>query len=179
MQLKVNQHVFRSLLFFIPLILLTGFLIVKTLKLWIFLGLCLVSGTIVFINYYTKLPFDISPVFFLSILFTSTYGFGYTVVFAFVAGFIPSIISGKGLDFDAFMYLGLNLLMNFLSLQLQALNILTRGVVLSIVYSLLAAFMSVFMGSSTSKEMLSMVLTIIVNLFYFLKLTNPLLMILG
>lgn len=167
--------------YFILLVLVIFFIlfIIKTQKILIFLVLTLISGIICFVNYRTGLPFDFSPVFFLSIIITSTYGFGYTFLFVILSGFIPSILFGKGPDFNSFMCLSLNLLMNLLWIGFSGFNIISGGVIFSIIYSVLAASASIFVEGNVGKEVVSMVITILVNVFYFLKLGTVLITILG
>jgi len=163
----------------LALIILSVLIIIKTQKILIFLALTLISGIICFLNYSTKLPFDITPIFFLSILITNMYGFGYTVLFVILSGLIPSVISGGEASMDSFMYLGVNLLVNLLSIQFLGNNIVFGGIILSVVYSILVGIGSCITGGVIQKEIFSVVLAIIVNVLYFSKLAVVIITFLG
>jgi len=169
----------KKYFFVLALIILSTLLIIKTQRILIFLALTLISGIICFLNYSTKLPFDITPIFFLSIIITNTYGFGYTVLFVILSGFIPSVLSGGEASMDSFMYLIVNLIVNLLSIQFLGNNIVFGGIVFSVIYSILVGIGSCITGEIIQKEIFSVILTIIVNVLYFSKLGIFLLTILG
>ena len=169
--MKIKDTEIKKYILLLGLIILSVLFIIKVSKFLIFLGLILISGIILFVNYQTELHFDISPVFFLSIVITSIYGFHYTIMFVLLAGFIPSMIS-RGPDLSIFMYLGVNLLVNLVSMYFPGLSIVYRGIILSFVYSVLVGIISTAMEEELGKEVFSMVLTILVNVFYFWKLAT-------
>jgi hypothetical protein len=109
--MKLKESGIKYILLVLGIALLVFLLIQKIPRVFIFIGLLLLTSLIVFLNYLTQLPIDFSPVFFLSLVVTSTLGFGYTVLFVLLAGFIPAIFSG---DFrvSIFVYLIVNLILN-------------------------------------------------------------------
>ncbi len=168
--MKIEKLLQKKYFLLLGLIILSILIIIKTQKILIFLALTLISGIICFFNYSMRLPFDITPVFFLSIIITNTYGFGYTVLFVILSGFIPSILSGGEASMSSIMYLVVNLLVNLLSIPLLGSNIVLGGIILSVVYSVLAGIGSAVTGENIQKEIFSVILTIIVNVLYFSKL---------
>jgi hypothetical protein len=134
--MKLKESGIKYILLVLGIALLVFLLIQKIPRVFIFIGLLLLTSLIVFLNYLTQLPIDFSPVFFLSLVVTSTLGFGYTVLFVLLAGFIPAIFSG---DFrvSIFVYLIVNLILNLVSTALS-FNFLMQGIILSFLYFLFA-----------------------------------------
>lgn len=175
--MNIKNSELKKYLVLFGVAVLSILLIIKMSKFMIFLGLTIISGIIVFVNYYTELPLDISPVFFLSIIITSTYGFHYTIPFVLLAGFIPSVVS-RGIGFDCFMYLGVNLLVNFIFTSFSFNSIVIGGIIFSFVYGLLTSAMSAMSGSPAEKEFFFGALTFIINILYFSKIAIPIMSIL-
>ena len=157
----------KYLLLFVVTTLLILLLIKEIPGILIFIGLTLLTGLIVFLNYFFQIPVDFTPVFFLSILITSTLGFGYTFLFVILAGFIPGIFSG---DFkpSIFVYLIINLLVNLVSIQLN-LSFITEAVVLSFLYGSLVAIVRSITETDFGQELFVNLITFGINVFYFWK----------
>jgi len=135
----------------------------------IFLMLCIACGVIVFLNYFIKFPFDFTPIFFLSFIITLTYGYGFFVLFVVLAGFVPTIISAGEIDIDYFVFMALLFLLNIIPSLMNDYNMLI-GVVLVTTYSIIGGLISIGLGKSPSKQIISILFIIFVNVFYFLEI---------
>jgi hypothetical protein len=121
-----NSRNFRYLLL-IPIALI---LFILTRKLFLF---ALFVGITCIIVYYTKLvhfPIDVSPLFFLEIVITKYYKFGYTLLFILLAYIIPKAIAGTSMHFDSYLFILISLISNlvvlfFPMIPLQILGYLT------------------------------------------------------
>lgn len=163
--MKMKEIRLKYVLLFVGLALLIFLLVKRSPNIVIFVGLALLTAFIVFLNYLLRIPIDFSPVFFLSVIITSTLGFGYTVIFVILAGFIPSLFSG---DFkaDFFVYPLVNILVNLISIPLN-LNFLVEGIILSFLYGVLVAIISTIAGSEFGKELFVNAINFLINIFYF------------
>ncbi len=166
MKIKKIKYLKYSLLF-VAITLLIFLLVKKIPNILIFIGLTLLTGLIVFLNYFFQIPIDFTPVFFLSIIITSTLGFGYTFLFVILAGFIPGIFSG---DFkpSIFVYLIVNLLVNLVSIPLN-LSFITESVVLSFLYGFLVTAFRAITESDFGQELFVNLINFSINVFYFWK----------
>ena len=166
--MKLEKSDIKHLLLFVAIALLIFLLIKKIPSILIFIGLTLLTGLIVFLNYFLQIPVDFTPVFFLSIIITSTLGFGYTFLFVILAGFIPGMFSG---DFkpSIFVYLIVNLLVNLVSISLN-LSFISEAVVLSFLYGSLVAIIRTITESDFGQELFVNLITFGINVFYFWKL---------
>ena len=133
--MKLEKSNVKYILLFAAISLLILLLIKKIPNILIFAGLTLLTGLIVFLNYFLRVPIDFSPVFFLSVVITSTLGLGYSILFVILSGFIPAVFSG---DFKPsfFVYLVVNILVNSISIPLN-LNFLAEALILSFLYGFL------------------------------------------
>lgn len=157
----------KYILIFVTLFLL-GFLLVKNIpNVLILIGLTLVTALVVFFNYLLKIPIDFSPVFFLSILITSSLGLGYTILFVILAGFVPSLFSGD-FESDVFVYMVANILVNLISIPIN-LNFLLEGIILSFLYGILVTIISAITGSESGKELFVNAINFLINVLYFWK----------
>ena len=175
--MKLQQSDLRYILLVIGIALLVFLLVKKIPKTLIFIGLTLLTGIIIFVNYLLKVPIDFTPVFFLSIVITSTLGFGYTVLFVVLSGFLPGIFSG---DFkpSIFVYLIVNFLVNLISIPLN-LNFLVEGIILSILYGLLVSIINGAIESNFGQHLFANLITFGINVVYFWKLGEILISVLG
>ncbi|NCN39043.1 MAG: hypothetical protein COY38_03060 [Candidatus Aenigmarchaeota archaeon CG_4_10_14_0_8_um_filter_37_24] len=173
--MKLEKSDIKYLLLFFAVTLLLFLLIKKIPSILIFIGLTLLTGLIVFLNYFLQIPVDFTPVFFLSIIITSTLGFGYTFLFVILAGFIPGIFSG---DFkpSVFVYLIINLLVNLASIPLN-LNFITESIILSFLYGGLVVIIRSITESDFGQELFVNLITFGINIFYFWKLGEALISI--
>ena len=165
--MKLEKSDIKYLLLFVAIVLLIFLLVKKIPNILIFIGLTLLAGLIVFLNYFLQVPVDFTPVFFLSIIITSTLGFGYTFLFVILAGFIPGIFSG---DFkpSIFVYLIVNLLVNLVSIPLN-LSFITEATILSFLYGGLIAIIRSTTESDFGQELFVNLITFGINVFYFWK----------
>lgn len=174
--MKLEKLDIKYVLLFIGISLLVFLLIKKIPNILIFTGLTLLTGIIVFLNYSLKVPIDFSPVFFLSIVITSTLGISYSILFVILSGFIPAIFSG---DFKPtiFVYLIVNVLINLISIPLN-LNFLVEGIILSFLYGFLVAVINGAIESNFGQELFVNLVSFAINIFYFWKLGSILFSIL-
>jgi len=165
--MKLEKSDIKYLLLFVVITLLIFLLIKKIPNILIFIGLTLLTGLIVFLNYFFQIPVDFTPVFFLSIIITSTLGFSYTFLFIILAGFIPGIFSG---DFKSsiFVYFVVNLLVNLVSIPLN-LSFITETVVLSFLYGSLVVITKSITESDFGQELFINLINFGINVFYFWK----------
>ncbi len=174
MKLKISDIKYLFLLVGVALLV---FLFIRNIsKILLFTVLTLISGAIVFLNYLIQFPVDFSPVFFLSLVITSTLGFGYTLLFVLLSGFIPSIFLG-GFKPNVFVYLSANLILNLVSIPL-GLNFLVEGIVLSFLYFLLVGLINGAMESRILPDLLMGLASFGINVVYFWKLGEILISVL-
>lgn len=176
LSMKIEKLYVKYILLFFVVFLLSFLSIKKIPNILIFTGLTLFAGVITFLNYFLKIPIDFSPVFFLSIIITSTLGLGYTILFVILSGFIPAIFSG---DFKPsfFVYFTVNILVNLISIPLN-LDFLTEAIFLSFLYGFLVSILTAITGSNIGKELFVNLVTFGINLFYFWKFGEILISIL-
>ncbi len=165
--MKLEKSNVKYILLFVAISLLIFLLVKKIPDILIFTGLTLLTGIIVFLNYFHKVPIDFSPVFFLSIIITSTLGFSYTILFVILSGFIPAIFS-KDFKPNIFVYLTVNILVNLISIPLN-LNFITEAVILSFLYAFLVSMINGAIESNFSQELFLNLISFGINVFYFWK----------
>lgn len=139
-------------------------------KIVTFLVLCVICGIMVFINYVMGIPFDFTPVFFLSIIITSTLGVGLSIVFIIVGGIIPTVIAGGKIDVSYLVFLTLLILLNLFSSSFS--NIMVGGIILAFIYSVVGGVISIGLGDPVFKQVPSMIVNIIINTLYFYKFSE-------
>lgn len=166
--MKLEKSDIKYLLLFAVTILLIFLLIKKITNIMVFLGLTLLTGIIVFLNYFLRIPIDFTPVFFLSIIITSTLGFGYTFLFVILSGFMPGIFSGN-FKSSVFVYIIINMIVNLISIPLN-LQFLIEGIFLSFIYGFLITLVNGAIKSEFGEELLANLITFGINILYFWKL---------
>jgi len=166
--MKIKKSYIKYISLFVAMSLLVFLLVVKIPHILIFIGLTLLTGIIVFVNYFLQVPVDFSPVFFLSIIITSTLGFGYTFLFVILAGLLPGIFSG---DFkpSILVYFFANIFVNLISIPLN-FSLLTEGIILSFLYGFLVTVTSGIIESDFGQGLFVNLVSFGINIFYFWKL---------
>jgi len=175
--MKFKKSHIKYLLLLIGLALLIFLLIQRIPRVFIFIGLTLLTSVLVLLNYLTQLPLDFSSVFFLSLVITSTLGFGYTVLFVILSGFIPALFIG-GFKPSSFVYISVNLVLNLVSITLN-FNFSMEGIILSFLYFLFTGLINGAMESRITPNLLMGLISFGINVIYFWKLGPILLSILG
>lgn len=174
--MKLKKSDIKYLVLLVGIVLLFFLFIRNISKIIIFTVLTLISGGIVFLNYLIRFPVDFSPVFFLSLVITSTLGFGYTILFVILSGFLPAVFLG-GFKPNVFVYLFVNLLLNLISIPFS-FNLLVEGVVLSFLYFLLVSLINGAMESRILPDLLMGLASFGINVVYFWKLSEILISVL-
>ncbi|MBN1502363.1 hypothetical protein JW930_02365 [Candidatus Woesearchaeota archaeon] len=141
-------------------------------KIAIYLLLTLFTSTFVYANYYIKLPFDISPVLFLSLIISSEYGFVFAVFFIIASGIIPMVMAGGSFDHTTLFYLSLIIGINLLNSHLVQYPFMIVAIPLVILHHILGAVGSISFGTLLQKEILNLITQIIKDLFYILSFSK-------
>ncbi len=142
-------------------------------KLTVFIFLIIIGGYIKYIvlKYISRfdIPFDFSPIFFLSVLIINYYGFSYMLVFIFLADIIPSffvvgIIDPLGLPYYI-LIIGLAYISTLFSLPISSI-----GVFVSLAYFGLGLGINYLYGNIEFKPVVNSFFHLGVNLVYFLRI---------
>ena len=163
-RLTLKQTIFLG---FVVLLLLF-FIFHNFQRILVFVGICAITGLSVFFNYKSQLPFDLTPVFFFSVLISYTMGFYPSVLFIIIAGIIPSLPGGK-IDANYFlMLLVIVSIVYFSPSVVEKFGVTRGGLILAFTYGLMDMTSNVLFGEPSSKEVLSFSVFMIVNAFYFI-----------
>ncbi|MBT7391888.1 hypothetical protein HN827_03600 [archaeon] len=141
-------------------------------KISIFFILTLIVSTFTYINYYIKLPIDISPVIFLSLVFSRDIGIFGAIMFIIASGIIPMVLAGGSFDHTTLFYLTLIILINYASLFFLKLPFLYIAFSLIILHHVIAFFGSISFGTPKHKEMINLIVKIFVDSFYILTFSE-------
>ncbi|MCD6403352.1 MAG: hypothetical protein J7K98_03405 [Candidatus Aenigmarchaeota archaeon] len=145
---------------------------------FIFLALTIITGILVFFNYKLKIPLDFTPVFFLSLLLAYSHGFVLAITFILLGAIVPSILSKEiGVNYF-FMVVIFLFLVSYSPKVLISLGVIEGGIVLSIVFGFIDMMLDIVFGKHLSKKFVSFVGFVIVNAFYFIKLSEAILKLL-
>jgi hypothetical protein len=148
-------------------------------KVVIYPVLCAVAIGLAYVNYYSRLPIDITPIFFFSVIITFNYGFLLSALFVLVAGVLPRFLAGADMSFDGVFYIFLNLLTNLVLIMIAPADVILYGFIASIFYFLSASFFSGLVNSEVFKEFLVALINIGISFFYFMNVGPILIRLLG
>jgi hypothetical protein len=142
-------------------------------KATIFFILTLIVATLTYFNYYIKLPFDISPVLFISLIISREYSFLLAAIFIIISGIIPMIMAGGSFDLTTIFYSSLILIVNLVNSFLVHTSILPVFIILSILDHILGTIGGLlFFGSNPTKELVNLLLQIIVDVLYIISFSS-------
>ncbi|MFH0874645.1 MAG: hypothetical protein V1859_01820 [archaeon] len=168
----INKEFFKkrfsisyALIFAIILILLILFF----RKTAIYFILVLLTSAFVYLNYYIHLPFDLSPVLFLSLIITREYNFFMSILYIFVAGILPMVFAGGSFDHTTIFYLSIIIAVNFISIFFISVSFIIAALILIIIHHIICAFGSISFGTNPAKEVVNMITKIAVDGFYILN----------
>ena len=147
-------------------------------KFLLYLAFCAVAITITYINYYLRIPVDLTPIFFLSVIISFGYGFFYSMLFVIIVSLPPKIFSGADFGIQNIVYVIINIMVNLFLVSVWPSNIILFGIIGAVVYCLMSAVISGIIKGEIEKELLVSIINIGINLFYFLNFSSFLLGIL-
>jgi hypothetical protein len=145
-------------------VLLLGFALKKLL---IYLIFCAATIVITYFNYYARFPIDFTPVFFLSVIITFTYGLGHSLFFVLISTIPAQLIAGYGFGVKTVFYTVLNFIINLTLVTLNPSNILLSGFLASVAYFFISSVVSDMMDSQFEKGIFVSIINIGISLFYF------------
>ena len=135
-------------------------------KISVYFMLTFFTAFFTYVNYYVKLPFDISPVLFLSLIISREYSFILSAVFIILSGIIPMILAGGSFDHTTLFYLSIILVVCFMSSLLTRYPLYIVMIPLIILHHIIAYIGSVNFGSSPWKEFLNLLIKLGIDSFY-------------
>ncbi len=171
--LKKRFNISYLLLFFI--ILIISMLLFR--KITIYLLFLLVTATFTYLNYYIRLPFDLSPVLFLSLIISREYSFLFSVIFILLSGILPMILAGGSFDHTTIFYLSLIIIINLVNSILVFLPYYILIVSLIIAHHIIAFFGSISFGNNPHKELFNLIMKITIDMIYIFSFYNLLISI--
>jgi hypothetical protein len=160
----------------LALLLLAGFLF---RRLVVYLVLVAVTSVITYASYYARIPVDLTPIFFLSVVISFSYGLAYSVLFVILCSLPAKLASGSGFGLDSIFYVFMNILVNFVLLSISPANIVLYGFLGSVAYFTFSGLFSGMVNNEIEKEIFVAVINVGVSFFYFMNFAAPLLSILG
>ncbi|MCX8178454.1 MAG: hypothetical protein N3D75_01335 [Candidatus Aenigmarchaeota archaeon] len=113
-----------------------------------------------------KMPFDISPTFFLMIIISIKYGFPQSIIFVIISSIIPAIIAGGEVGLPSFLFLGSFAFQSFLS-NIINLDIIYLGIILSTLNLTLGYFINKIVGWEGG--FVNSLVNYFANIIYFLQ----------
>ena len=176
MKLKIKKVNIRTfLIFLILLLIMIGFF-----RRWaIFFIITLAVSVFVYVNYYIKLPFDISPVLFLSLVITREYGFLASFVFIIVSGIFPMVMAGGSFDHTTLFYLSLIFGINFVSGFFTGFPYIIVFIAFAVLHHVIALIGSLSFGNNPYKEFMNLITKIIVDVFYIFTFSAGIIQLMG
>jgi hypothetical protein len=139
-------------------------------KAFIYLLFTLLAALFVYLNYYIRLPFDVSPILFLSLVISRQYSFLLAIIFIFVAGILPMVFAGGSFDHTTIFYLTLIIMINLTNTFLKVFPFVYIFIGLAILHHILAFFGSMSFGNNPHKELVNLGIKVMVDCFYVLTL---------
>ena len=151
---------------FYLLLLAVGLFLLKNII--FFLLLTTVTGVIVFLVNRLRIPFDLSPIFFGSVMVMHFYGVWHVILFLFFASVIPSILGGSTIDFISILSLSSIVLVSFLVfLTTPELPFVLITVV---VYTIITFFITLGLTNELGRAGATLIVLLGVNSMYFIAL---------
>ena len=135
-----------------------------------FLVLTILTGAVVFIINRLRSPFDLSPIFFSSVVLMHFYDARYVIAFLFLASVFPSILGGSTADFISFLSLLTIFLISYFSAFFPLE--LPYTIILAAVYALSAFFIIFTLTKEPGKALATFLVLLAVNMAYFTAFTN-------
>ena len=93
-------------------------------------------GITAIIIYYTKLyhvPIDVSPLFFLEIVITKYYGFGFTLLYVLLAYIIPKTFAGSNMNMNSYIFISISMIANVFVMVFPTMPLIWVGFLTSII----------------------------------------------
>ena len=176
--LGISRRMYVNIIKILAGILLSIIMLTFVKELFLFLILTAISFVISYFINRIRLPFDISPVPFLSVLISLKMGFVPMVMFVIIGSILPSVISGAEISANLIIYL-LHLLV--LNLFIVVLNPVLM--ILVFAYPVLLGISLVSVNIISNAELVKRysipLVAVIVNLAYFINFGGILSKILG
>ncbi|MBD3202790.1 hypothetical protein GF327_00715 [Candidatus Woesearchaeota archaeon] len=163
-QFKISNFILLLTLLIVSMILIR--------KITMFFVLTLIASVIVYFNYYIRLPFDLSPVLFFSLVITREFSFIFSAVFIIISGIIPMILAGGTFDHTTIFYTSLIIGINYLSSFFLSNNFIITAILISVLHHVIAAIGSIIFGTDPRKEIINLGTKILVDLFYILSFSE-------
>ncbi|MBN2368689.1 hypothetical protein JXC34_06720 [Candidatus Woesearchaeota archaeon] len=142
-------------------------------KIAIFFVLTFLTSVFVYLNYYIKLPFDVSPVLFLSLIISREYSFLLGFLFIISSGIVPMVIAGGSFDHTTLFYLSIIILVNFMSAKMAVYPMLVVLIPLIILHHIVTLFGGInLLGMPAHKEIANFFTHIAVDCFYIFSFSS-------
>jgi hypothetical protein len=168
---KLRSFLLIALLFFLGVFMfrkIAGFLLIS-----------LIVMVITYFNYSFKLPFDITPVLFVSLILSREYNLVYSIIFLMIAGIIPMVLTGGSFDHTTLFYLSVRIIVNFINTYLLSFPAMPVLIIMAILDHLIGTIGSVSLfGANFSKEIINFLLQTIVDVIYITSFSALLIMLL-
>ncbi|OGI14755.1 hypothetical protein A3K63_02670 [Candidatus Micrarchaeota archaeon RBG_16_49_10] len=145
----------------------------------VFVALCGVAAGMTYLNYYTQIPLDFTPIFFLSVMIAFSYGLFYSALFVLIASVPARLAAGTGFSVSSAFYILFNFLVNLALVAISPDNIILFGMLGSVAYYLLSAAASGLFSEEFEKELVFAAAGIGINVFYFLNFGGLLMRVMG
>ncbi|NTV24065.1 MAG: hypothetical protein HGA85_06890 [Nanoarchaeota archaeon] len=159
-------------------IFLIGMILFRRIAVFFIISLVVAVST--YFIYSVKLPFDLSPVLFVSLIISRQYSVMPAAVFIAISGIIPMILAGGSFDHTTLFYVSVRILVNFINTFLKPFPIVPVLIGMSFLDHLLGTVGSVSLfGANPAKEMTNIVLQTSVDIIYILSLSSLLVLMTG
>ncbi|MAG15821.1 hypothetical protein CMO88_02055 [Candidatus Woesearchaeota archaeon] len=133
------------------------------------------TGIVAFIINRLRVPFDLSPIFFGSVIIMHFYGVWHVMLFLLFASIIPSVLAGSVIDFISILSLVSILLVSFL-VAVTTLNF-PYVLILIVLYAVVASLITFALSNELGKALATFIVLLSVNIAYFIALSKPILAI--
>jgi hypothetical protein len=180
--MQIMKAFFRqrlSITNFVLFSLLLILLIILFRKIAVFFLITLIVSIFTYLNYYIRLPFDVSPVLFMSLIVSRQYSLWLAFVFIIASGIVPMMMAGGSFDFTTLFYLSLIVFISYLSSLLKIYPFLLVAIPLILAHHIIAAVGSIGFGINPQKEVINLMTKVTVDLLYILGFSSFFLRILG
>ena len=137
----------------------------------VFIILAAIAGTIHYITYKMSLAINLGHVFFISFIINSANGMSGEVLFIFLAGILPEILSGY-VDQKTLLNYPLMIAVIFLFGNIFSLPLVLSGLLASFLYYAILYMISTFSAEAIHEKTLEVILPFFLNILYFTSLSG-------
>ncbi len=152
------------LLFFIVVGVVLSFVFAPQIA--IFIALSVVCFLAVFFLQRLRMPFDITPVFVLSLLVCREFGLLWSFLFVIVAGVVPTFIGGGSFDVGSLLYMSAHALALFAATLLLGFPFFFSSLALLVGYHMISFFIGMLISQNRAKEFVNLAIKLAVDTAY-------------